>query len=143
MSDFIVNFMSELTMKRLIILISIIVLLLVGAVVWAASGGPGSEDDPVVSKSYVDAKTSFSPVEMAEGQRLLGGGGTEMILRSGEAAAIDNGSNGVSDLTSGLDLMTGDRVELNHLLLIPRDDGRGITALTEAWVMVRGDYELY
>ena len=53
---------------------------------------------------------------------------------------VDNGANGVSDLTSGIDLMTGMQVETNHLLLVPRDDGRGILVSTEAWVMVRGDY---
>jgi len=112
------------------------------AIVLAANGAPGSEEDPVVSRSYVDAKTSFLPVELAEGRKLIGSGGAEIILRSGDAAAIDNGENGVSDLTSGTDLMSGDRVGLNHLLLIPRDDGRGITALTDAWVMVRGDYTI-
>lgn len=125
--------------KSIIIIIAVVAVLFAGAAAWAA-GGPGSEDDPVVSKSYVDAKTSFSPIELKEGQKLIGGEGAEIILRSGEATAIGNGENGVSDLTAGADLMTGDQVGLNHMLLAPRDDGRGITALTEAWVMVRGDY---
>lgn len=118
------------------------VLIGIGAAVWAAGDAPGSEGDPVVSKSYVDEKTSFSPVQLAEGQRLIGGEGAEIILRSGEASAIDNGENGVSDLTAGADLMSGAPVGLNHLLLVPRDDGRGIAALTEVWVMVRGNYEI-
>ena len=113
------------------------------APLWAANEGPGSEEDPLVSKSYVDARLSFAPIQLLEGQRLLGGEGAEFILRSGEATAIDNGANGVSDLTAGTDLMTGQPVMLNHHLLIPRDDGRGLTAATEAWVMVRGDYAIY
>jgi len=39
-----------------------------------------------------------------------------------------------------MDLMTGSQVVTNHLLLVPRNDGRGITAVTDIWVMVRGTY---
>jgi hypothetical protein len=117
------------------------------AAVRAASGAPGSESDPVVTKSYVDkllADTGgvFLPVQVAAGKRLVGGAGAEIILRSGEATVIGNESNGVSDLTDGADLMTGAPVRANHLLLVPRDDGRGIAALTELWVMVRGPHTL-
>ena len=128
--------------KGFMLIAALAVLLGAGAAAWAAGEGPGSESDPVVSRSYVDAATSFSAVQLAEGQRLIGGESAEIILRSGEASAIDNGENGIADLTSGADLITGSKVELNHLLIVPRDDGRGITALTEVWVMVRGDYEI-
>jgi hypothetical protein len=130
-------------MKRsLIFAIALVVLLGIGAIVYATSDGPGAVDDPLVSRSYVQALVSFSLVELTEGQRLIGGEGTEIILRSGEATAIDNGFNGVSNLTAGADLMTGNIVELNHLLLVPRADGRGILATTEAWVMVRGSFTI-
>lgn len=128
--------------KGFIITIAFVALLGVNVVAWAASDNPGSEGDPVVSKSYVDAKTSFSPIQLTQGQKLIGAEGTEMILRSGEASAIDNGVNGISDLTSGMDLMTGNQVVLNHLLLVPRSDGRGISALTDIWIMVRGSYTI-
>ena len=129
--------------KRLILLIAIATLFGIGISAWAADTGPGSESDPVVSKSYVDSKLSYSPLQLFEGQRLIGGEGAEIIMRSGEAEAIDsNGENGVSDLTAGKDLMTGDSVGLNHLLVVPRSDGRGIKALTEVWVMIRGDYSV-
>jgi hypothetical protein len=73
---------------------------------------------------------------------VLGKSGTEIILRSGEATAIDNGANGVSDITAGKDLMTGQSVGQNHLLLVPKDDGRGIQATTDLFVMVRGAYSI-
>jgi hypothetical protein len=121
--------------------------LVMTAAVRAANDAPGSEGDPVVTKSYVDKQLSaaggvFTAVEVAAGRRLIGGAGAEIILRSGEAAIISNESNGVSDLTDGSDLMTGARALPNHLLLVPRDDGRGLTALTDLWVMVRGPYTL-
>ena len=111
----------------------------------AASGAdttPGSEADPLVSKSYVDGKTSYVPLQLQPGQSLIGDEGTEIILRSGEGTAIDNGANGVSDISGGRDLMSGMKVELNHLLLIPRGDGRGIKVTTEAWVLIRGSYTI-
>lgn len=119
----------------------------------AAADNPGSEGDPVVTKSYVDsqiarlqgdgtASSTYAVVEVKAGQKLLGKGGTEMVLRSGEATAIDNGANGVSDMTAGKDLMTGQSVGQNHLLLVPKDDGRGIQATTDLFVMVRGAYSI-
>ncbi|MBE6034225.1 MAG: hypothetical protein E7222_05935 [Clostridiales bacterium] len=129
-------------MKKSIIvsIVTILVMVLGISIVMAATDQPGSESDPVVTKSYVDSKTSFSPISLTAGQKLIGGEGTEIILRSGEATAIDNGANGISDLTVGMDLMTGSQVVTNHLLLVPRNDGRGITAVTDIWVMVRGTY---
>jgi len=129
--------------RSFLLLIALSVLLLAAAIAVASNDVPGSPEDPVVSKSYVDQRTSFLPVMLGEGQSLIGGAGAEIILRSGEATAIDNGENGVSNLTAGTDLMTGAQVGTNNLLLVPRADGRGIKALVdETWVMVRGEYEI-
>lgn len=127
-------------MKKIIVIVISIVLILGISVAFGAVSTPGSETDPVVTKSYVDGKVSYKPVRLETGQKLIGDEGTEVILRSGEATAIDNGSNGISDITAGKDLMTGNTVAANHLLLIPRKDGRGIAVSTEAWVMIRGNY---
>lgn len=140
---------------RNIMIISMIIftLTVATAAVWANTNEPGSQGDPVVTKSYVDAKIaelkamgtdggspSFEPVKIPSGKKLIGGEGAEFILRSGNAKAIDNGVDGVSDLTEGKDLKTGQPISQNHLLLIPRDDGRGIAASNELWVMIRGTY---
>jgi len=136
-------------------------IIVIGSIVitYAADPAPGSADDPVVTKSYVDkaietlkkslggsAETSASneweAVFVEAGKSVMGAQGTQLILRSGEAVAIDNGSNGVSDLTAGADLMSGETVYLNHLLLIPRADGRGVKCSTECWFMVLGSYEI-
>lgn len=124
-----------------------------GAGIFGAESGAGTAADPVVTKSYVDAKiaeiqsssgsgesVTFDPVFVGAGKKVLGGGGSELILRSGSATAVDNGVNGVSDLTDGKDLKGGSTVQKNHLLLVPRDDGRGILALTDTWVMIKGPY---
>jgi len=152
-----------------IVLISITLMVSISVVAFANSLVPGSEQDPVVTlsyvkaqieelKAYVDSKTigpggqgeavtadtipTYEIVNLKSRQKLIGKESTEIILRSGEAEAIDNGVNGISDLTEGKDLLSGDVVNLNHLLIVPRDDGRGIRALTEIYLMVKGEYEI-
>ncbi len=110
--------------------------------VFGSANTPGSSEDPLVSKSYVDSALAYEVVHLQANQKILGGAGTEIILRSGEATAIGNGANGVSDLTLGKDLMTTDKVNTNHLLMVPRDDGRGIQVWTESYLMVRGKYSI-
>lgn len=119
------------------------------------ANGAGTPSDPVVTKSYVDAAladlrsqisasgaSSFAVVVVEEGQKLIGTEGTEMVLRGGKATAIDNGIDGISDLTSGKDLKSPAAISKNHLLLVPRSDGRGIHCSTRAYVMVKGGYTI-
>lgn len=103
---------------------------------------PGSEQDPLVSRSYVDSKMRMTVVEVPAGKKLLGGAGTEMVVRSGSATAIDTVLGGLSDVTGAKDLRKGDAAPANHLLIVPRDDGRGILAMTSLFVMVRGSYTI-
>lgn len=138
----------------------------------ALAGGsvePGSLDDPVVTKSYVDEQiyklaqfvegldpntsgqqtSGTIPViveELTSGDVLIGKSGTEIIVRSGTVLTYGAGSNGIPDLTGGLDIAIGKVVPLNHQLLIPRDDGRGIKVSNyskgNSHVMIRGEYQI-
>lgn len=130
--------------KTIVALISILVIALAGmtAAFGDTAATPGSTEDPVVTKSYVDSKTAYQVIHIQAGQKMIGKSGTEMIVRSGEVTAIDNGADGLSDITGGSDLKSGVLCKTNHLLLVPRDDGRGINAVTEAYVMVRGGFTL-
>nr|WP_243864824.1 hypothetical protein [Paenibacillus castaneae] len=131
---------------------------LVGAGVWAGVNfaspleaesnalSPGSVEDPVVTKSYVDeqlAKLSGGPtggstggtgvaesvalevVTVPAGKTLMAGQGTEVIVRVGKAIAYSSDASGIADLTGGTDLTKGKAIPTNHLLLFPRE-GRGI-----------------
>jgi hypothetical protein len=124
----------------------VLVLLLILSIGWMTAFGdtsiPGSTDDPVVTKSYVDSRLSYKVLQLQPGQTVIGGEGTEIIVRGGEVTAIDNGANGISDITGGQDLRTGQPCKTNHLLLVPRSDGRGVKASTEAYIMIRGSYTL-
>ncbi len=64
---------------------------------------------------------------------------TELILRGGEAVVI-SGENGLCDVTSGVDLVNGQAVPYNHLLITPVGDGRGVYVSYDAYLMIRGGY---
>ncbi|NBD26731.1 hypothetical protein [Paenibacillus glycinis] len=131
---------------------------------------PGSVNDPVVTKSYIDTQvadlvkaelakqgggqtdssqgTGAQKVEVVTvpvGKRLIAKDGTEFIVRAGKAVAYSADSNGISDLTDGTDITNSKPVPNNHLILFPRG-GRGVTPApgqkTGLTVMVRGSYEL-
>lgn len=127
---------------------------------------PGTTDDPVVTKSYVDQQiqkalggggstvpgTPSQPsqggdeikvVTLKPGKILVANAGAEFIVRSGKAVIYTQDSNGVADLTDGVDLVNGQAAPSNHLLSFPRE-GRGITVKdgqkNGLVVMVRGGY---
>jgi hypothetical protein len=81
-------------------------------------------------------------VEIRDGERIIAGSGTELILRGGEASIIGSEMGGISDVTLGKDFVSGMSVIPNHLMIVPRDDGRGVYAETYAIFMVRGSYEV-
>ncbi|WIV13457.1 hypothetical protein [Proteiniborus sp. MB09-C3] len=85
---------------------------------------------------------SLEIVELRDGQKLICGAGTEIILRSGSAKAIVSELGGLSDLTGGKDLAGNESISLNHLIIIPRDDGRGAYVEKYAIFMIRGYYEV-
>lgn len=171
----------------------------------ASAAEPGSNSDPVVSKSYVDARINevkslingntnintntqqnstttnstsndtqkivdevlavvqvlygdkidkldksinseeeqaFVPVELNEGQILIGGEGAEIIFRSGKARAYSENEMGLIDVSSGTELFSGDSIEPNHLLIVGRNDGRGAIALEHSWFTVKGGFTI-
>ncbi|MGN8770776.1 hypothetical protein ACTNDP_13545 [Paenibacillus barengoltzii] len=155
---------------------------LIGGSVWAGSllnmqaegagTTPGTADDPVVTKSYVDQAIqqalgnggSSSPsapstgdsgsssssdgiqiVEVKPGKILIASAGAEFIVRAGKAVVYSADANGVADLTDGKDIPNGGTVTNNHLLSFPRE-GRGIQVQEgdthNLTVMVRGGYQI-
>ena len=130
-----------------------------------AFGAAGTQDDPLVSKSYVDDKinqvleivnggsvstdgtiapsgTSYQPVYVSVGQVILGGEGTELILRSGKGNIYIEGVDGLVDSTTGKNLTSGDAATTNHMMIVPRNDGRGVKVTEAAWFLVKGDYTI-
>lgn len=128
---------------------------------------PGTADDPVVTKSYVDQQIqkalgggggsvtppvdgntpsggeSIKIVVLNPGKRLIANEGTEVIVRSGNAVLYTQDKDGAADLTDGLDLTNGKSVPKNHLISFPRN-GRGVEVKSgntgNLVLMVRGGY---
>lgn len=144
--------MDKKVLTGVLVLLIALGMVLNGAGIFGAESGAGTAADPIVTKSYVDElfaslssesqSGNFQVVEVSAGAKLIGGAGTELIVRGGKATAIDNGIDGISDLTAGKDLKTGNAVSLNHLLLVPKDDGRGLYCEARSWVMVKGTYTI-
>lgn len=124
---------------------------------------PGQAEDPIVTKSYVDAKVAelvkaeldkigsvggsskLEVVSVPFGSKLVVEDGGELIVRTGKAVAYSADVNGLSDLTDGVDIKPGKPVGNNHLILNPRG-ARGVEADPKQTkgliVLVRGAYSL-
>ncbi len=102
----------------------------------------------VLDKKVEEHSTSllFEVIELEAGQTLIAGASSEIILRAGRATAISGkNGDGLSDITSGdgSELFTGDEIPRNHLLLVSRDDGRGLTAVSQkVYLLFKGTYEI-
>jgi hypothetical protein len=95
--------------------------------------GPAGEPHPPQT-------AAFTVLNPQAGQILTFDAGTEFILRGGSAVALTGIYNGIPDVTAGTDVMNGERIGLNHLMIMPVADGRGIVFQSESWLMVRGGY---
>lgn len=173
--------------KRLHILIVIIAIIVMSSIAFCE---PGSQEDPLVTLSYVQKRieqvkfyldeklnpaietsnnnatqiqtlveenkqlkekianlqssgsASLDVVELKDGQTLICNAGTEIILRGGNATAIASDLGGLSDTTAGEDIQMNQKIPNNHLLIVPRSDGRGVLVPKYAIFMVRGSYEV-
>ncbi len=145
-------------------------ILTTGYVVKAANYEPGSNEDPIVTKSYVDLQIdrikeyidnktqgsnentnnpsnignspSLEIVNVSKDQKIILDSGSQIILRGGKGKIIDSPNGGIADLTQGVDLKMNYDAPANHLLMIPKSDGRGIKAITDCIFMVVGKYTI-
>lgn len=187
--------------KKKLVLMAAVMLLSIVFIISSAQGAgqPGSDADPLVTKSYVDQQIArltsqlgnggttgtvtgvdsatitklqtdvgdltkfiidslaeiealkarvnslengFTVVEAKANQKILLGGGAEAILRSGTALAIKGENGNMIDVSSGKDLSNGVAIVPQHLLISSRNDGRGLLIKTNAFLIIRGGYEI-
>ena len=137
------------------------------SVAFPVVANPGSESDPLVSQSYIEqvlvpqleeyvqkeiekiensstssSAETFEIVELDKGDKLICENGTELILRMGTAKISATEKGGIADATYGADLPDGMEMPSNHLLIVPVNDGRGIKATSDVFVMVKGGYKI-
>lgn len=86
-----------------------------------------------------EGDNTYKVVDVNPGEKLIGKQGAEIILRAGEGTAIISSLGGLQDVTEGIDITKG-FVPKYHLIIIPRDDGRGVLVTKKATFMVRGGY---
>jgi hypothetical protein len=150
--------------KRKVLGISLLLVAILTLIVFAA---PGSDQDPLVTLSYVEQRLAtlkqeiltelkgnstgsttvaahpvFEIHNLTKGQKVTFGESAEFILRRGKAVVIDPIGNNIPDLTTGVDIKPGELVPLQHLLLVPRDDGRGFEVIENGVVMIKGPYKI-
>lgn len=112
-----------------------------------------SDDEPIVDTTLasgdngdnnISASAQYEIVELSYGDALYAVTACDIMLRSGSAACIaPDASQGIADYTDGYEVYNDQDIVKNHMLLIPRGDGRGLKALSESvFVMVRGDYTI-
>lgn len=183
---------------KIIISIEIIIAIVMVIALTVFAAQPGSTDDPLVAKSYVDDKFEqlveainqsntnssnnntneidadaivtevltkleelklangegtggsvevplgvvYTPVYLTNGQTILGEEGSEFIMRSGNGKIYITGVDGITNVTTGKEMKNGEKVTKNHLLVIPRNDGRGVKVSEGTWFLVRGGYQI-
>ena len=101
--------------------------------------------EEALASATADSSMQYEAISLNAGETLLAEAACEIILRSGKAFAVSPFENqGLSDVTAAGELLNGAPLAVNHLLLIPRADGRGLTVNDgEAWLMVRGSYTIH
>lgn len=87
----------------------------------------------------------FKIIKLPAGKTLIGDASTEIIVRNKNkvtAYVSSTATGGVSNLISGTDIANGAIIPDNQLLLIPKADGRGLTAKADADIMIKGTYTI-
>ncbi|MDE7220790.1 MAG: hypothetical protein K2O45_14435 [Oscillospiraceae bacterium] len=140
------------------------------AIASTAAGGAGSQDDPLVTLSYLTetftgqvmdkvdgliaarnaqlaeelggggAAASYTAVTLSAGQTLTGKAGCEVLLRSGGARCTASSTPGLVDATSGGVVNGGASLQRNHLYLMT--DERGVASSDGAVLLVRGSFTI-
>jgi opacity protein-like surface antigen len=95
-----------------------------------SSGGSGASDS-----------SGFETVTLTKGQKLIGGVGCELMLRSGTATCTAANDPGLIDLTGGGEVKAGAAVTANHLYMTTEGSG-GVSAATGVTLLVRGSYTI-
>lgn len=81
----------------------------------------------------------FEVVTLPQNQRIIGGVGCELLLRSGSANCVSASTPGLIDTTGGGTLANGGALAANHLYMVT-SEGIGLVATGDSVVLVRGSY---
>ena len=89
---------------------------------------------------------SYTLIELTSGQTVMANSICEFIVRPGSHVAVISPfpSQGVADITNGIEVLADQETSINAYCIIPRGgDGRGLKVTGEkAYIMIRGDYTI-
>ena len=131
--------------KKILVVLAVTIIACVlfggGVYVGAASSGAGSQNDPVVSLSYLEYRleqlgdtsktdtaasklaTGYKKTELSRGERFMPGEGGIIVLYSGKCTAVGN----VIDLSSASKIAESGNVPAYSQILVP-DNASGVVA---------------
>lgn len=102
----------------------------------STSSQPGTQVDPLITKSYAEKFYGWRLETLSAGSYVMMKTGCEAVVRSGKAVVS---AGDIVSLTRGANLIPGMLVAPNHHLVSPKGDGRGIKVYSTAYVLLRGD----
>lgn len=113
-----------------------------GYAVGAATAEPGSNGDPLVSKSYlenristVEKQSGLQSVTLSKGKQLVCSKGAQLVVVSGSVKATGS----LSDITDGKRIAKNKAVSNDHSVIVVKDK-TGVKATKSAVVFVAGSY---
>lgn len=140
-----------LNKKNLVLIIGVVCVFCTGLAVGAQAGSEaGSVNDPLVTKSYLDARlenvgagsgsnqSSYTKVVLKKGDVLIGYEGTEILLYSGSGTAYSAGK-GIVNTTVG-ELSSNGTTLGKYCVYVTPDADSGIKAESDMVLFVKGRY---
>ncbi|HBL84736.1 MAG: hypothetical protein A2Y17_01900 [Clostridiales bacterium GWF2_38_85] len=105
-----------------------------------------AEPDDVSEPEVPTTQTNdYDTVTLSRGQTIVVNGICEVVLASGNVGVVGTYSSaGITDVTAGAVLLTGDLLETGHSYLVPVSDNAIalIGASSDAVLFVRGEYDI-
>lgn len=100
-----------------------------------------AETEPVIETR---PSATYEVIELQKGDCVFAVSACDIMLRAGKATCIaPDATQGLADYTDADEVYNGQALEKNHMCLIPRGDGRGISADSDSvFIMIRGEYTI-
>jgi len=90
----------------------------------------------------VSTAPQYQVYKLLKGKQIIPAIGTEIIIRIGTVKAVKGKNGNLLDLTAGTEISSTANLPINRLLLSHMDDGRGLKAIVDSWLLVKGTYIL-
>jgi hypothetical protein len=129
--------LKNMNITRIIIAGTFVALLSV-LILAPSFGGPGDNDDPIVTLSYMELASSFGEIIVQKGKTFPIESGTLFVLIEGKAEINGVGDYELINLTSGKSQVRGKALIENNLCLINGGSNLELVAGTNVKILVRG-----